>query len=213
MGRGKADGKDESWTNSHVTAGNVLAIQSGGDTTFKGASGKAEQIIASVGGNLLLESLQDSSKYDSKNKSAGFGLTLCIPPYCAGSSSISANVGAGQMKSDFKSVTEQTGLWAGDGGFVIDVKNNTTLIGSVIASSDKAVADGLNKLSTGTLVTEDVKNKASYSASQVSVGGGIGFGGSGKSNGTGLGTTKDNRSRAVPARRRAPRCPRRATSA
>ena len=78
-----------SWTNSHVTAGNVLAIQSGGDTTFKGASGKAEQIIASVGGNLLLESLQDSSKYDSKNKSAGFGLTLCIPPYCAGSSSIS----------------------------------------------------------------------------------------------------------------------------
>ena len=96
------------------------------------------------------------------------------------------------MKSDFKSVTEQTGLWAGDGGFVIDVKNNTTLIGSVIASSDKAVADGLNKLSTGTLVTEDVKNKASYSASQVSVGGGIGFGGSGKSNGTGLGTTKDN---------------------
>ena len=27
--RGKADGKDESWTNSHVTAGNVLAIQSG----------------------------------------------------------------------------------------------------------------------------------------------------------------------------------------
>ena len=185
VGRGKADGKDESWTNSHVTAGNVLAIQSGGDTTFKGASGKAEQIIASVGGNLLLESLQDSSKYDSKNKSAGFGLTLCIPPYCAGSSSISANVGAGQMKSDFKSVTEQTGLWAGDGGFVIDVKNNTTLIGSVIASSDKAVADGLNKLSTGTLVTEDVKNKASYSASRVSVGGGIGFGGSGKSNSTG----------------------------
>ena len=63
------------------------------------------------------------------------------------------------MKSDFKSVTEQTGLWAGNGGFLIDVKNNTTLIGSVIASSDKAVADGLNKLSTGTLVTEDVRTR------------------------------------------------------
>ena len=96
------------------------------------------------------------------------------------------------MKSDFKSVTEQTGLWAGNGGFLIDVKNNTTLIGSVIASSDKAVADGLNKLSTGTLVTEDVKNKANYSAYQVSVGGGIGLGGGDKSGGTGLGTTKDN---------------------
>ena len=188
--RGKADGKDESWTNSHVVAGNTLAFQSGGDTTLKGASGKADQIIASVGGNLLLESLQDTSKYDAKNQSAGFGASICLTGTCV--SSVSANAGQGQMKSDFKSVTEQTGLWAGNGGFLIDVKNNTTLIGSVIASSDKAVADGLNKLSTGTLVTEDVKNKANYSAYQVSVGGGIGLGGGDKSGGTGLGTTKDN---------------------
>ena len=189
VGRGNANGKDESWTNTNVTAGNVLAIQSGGDTTLKGATGKADQIIASVGGNLLLESLQDSSKYDSKNKSTGFGLTLCIPPYCAGSSSVSANASTGKMNSNFKTVTEQTGMWAGDGGFLIDVKNNTTLIGSVIASSDKAVADGLNKLTTGTLVTEDIKNQASYSGSQVSIGGGFGFGGS-KAGDSGLGTTK-----------------------
>ncbi|WP_312428748.1 hemagglutinin repeat-containing protein [Achromobacter sp.] len=189
VGRGNANGKDESWTNTNVTAGNVLAIQSGGDTTLKGAAAKADQIIASVGGNLLLESLQDSSKYDSKNKSAGFGLTLCIPPYCAGSSSVSANASTGKMNSNFKTVTEQTGLWAGDGGFLIDVKNNTTLIGSVIASSDKAVADGLNKLTTGTLVTEDLKNTARYSGSQVSIGGGFGFGGA-KASDSGLGTTK-----------------------
>ncbi|MDF3847998.1 hemagglutinin repeat-containing protein [Achromobacter denitrificans] len=190
VGRGNANGRDESWTNSHITAGNVLAIQSGGDTTLKGATGRAEQIIASVGGNLLLESLQDTSKYDSKNKSAGFGVSLCVPPYCVGSSSAWANVGAGKMNSDFKSVTEQTGLWAGDGGFLIDVKNNTTLIGSVIASSDKAVADGLNKLITGTLVTEDIKNSAKYSGGQVSIGGGFGFGG-GKAGDSGLGTNKD----------------------
>jgi molecular chaperone HscC len=60
VGRGKADGRDESWTNSNITAGNVLAMQSGGDTTLKGAAGRVDQIIASVGGNLLLESLQDS---------------------------------------------------------------------------------------------------------------------------------------------------------
>ncbi|CAO3947873.1 hemagglutinin repeat-containing protein [Achromobacter mucicolens] len=188
VGRGNANGKDESWTNTNVTAGNVLAIQSGGDTTLKGAAAKADQIIASVGGNLLLESLQDSSKYDSKNKSAGFGISLCIPPYCYGSSNAWANAGAGKINSNFKTVTEQTGLWAGDGGFLIDVKNNTTLIGSVIASSDKAVADGLNKLTTGTLVTENLKNTARYSGSQVSIGGGFGFGG--KSGDSGLGTTK-----------------------
>ena len=93
---------------------------------------------------------------------------MCTP--VLRTSSISANASTGKMNSDFKSVMEQTGLWAGDGGFVIDVKNNTKLIGSVIASSDRAVADGLNKLSTGTLVTEDIKNTAHYSDSQVSVG-------------------------------------------
>ena len=59
------------------------------------------------------------------------------------------------------------GVWAGNGGFLIDAKNNTTLIGSVIASSDKAVADGINNPTTGTLVTEDLKNTARYSGSHV----------------------------------------------
>ncbi len=190
VGRGKADGKDESWAHSHVTAGNVLAIQSGGDTTLKGATGEADQVIALVGGDLLLESLQDGSKYASSNKSAGIGVSLCVPPYCTGSSSVSANASTGAINSDFKSVTEQTGLRAGDGGFQIDVQNNTRLIGSVIASSDRAIADGLNLLTTGTLVTEDIGNRAKYRGSQVSVGGGFGFGG-GKGADTGLGTSKD----------------------
>ncbi|WP_447982770.1 hypothetical protein [Achromobacter kerstersii] len=94
------------------------------------------------------------------------------------------------MNSDFKSITEQTGLWAGDGGFLIDVKNNTKLVGSVIASSDREVADGVNKLTTGTLVTEDIKNTAKYSGSQVSIGAGFGFGGDAKPSESGLGTTK-----------------------
>ncbi len=193
IARGKENGRDDSWTNSSITAGNVLALQSGGDTTLRGASGKAEQILASVGGNLLLESLQDTSTYTSKQTSAGVNITLCIPPYCYGQSTAAANFGTGKMNSNFKSVTEQTGLWAGDGGFLIDVKNNTTLIGSVIASSDKAVAEGLNKLSTGTLVTQDIKNSASYSANQIAVGGGFGFGGGASKEGSaGLGTTKGN---------------------
>ncbi|MGE8453896.1 MAG: hypothetical protein ACN6OP_25460, partial [Pseudomonadales bacterium] len=106
------------------------------------------------------------------------------------SSSVSANASTGKMNSDFKSVTEQTGLWAGDGGFLIDVKNNTKLVGSVIASSDREVADGVNKLTTGTLVTEDIKNTAKYSGSQVSIGAGFGFGGDAKPSESGLGTTK-----------------------
>ncbi|WP_246289360.1 hemagglutinin repeat-containing protein [Achromobacter deleyi] len=182
--RGKADGKDTSWTSSTVTAGNVLGLQSGGDTSLIGAIGQANQIVASVGNNLRIETLQDISTYASKQQSAGFAGSLCYG-YCT--SSISANVSQGQMKSNFKSASEQAGLKAGDGGFIIDVKNNTTLIGGLIASSDKAVADGLNVLATGTLVTENLKNSASYKASQVGISGGYGWSGSGGKEG-GLGT-------------------------
>ncbi|WP_336603817.1 DUF6862 domain-containing protein, partial [Bordetella sp. 02P26C-1] len=125
----------------------------------------------------------------SKTRNGDIEISLCLPPSCVGNS-IAGGFGVGRMKSNFESVTEQSGLWAGDGGFQIDVQNNTRLIGGVIASSDAAIADRLNKLGTGTLVTEDIKNTAHYSAHQVSVSGGVGFGGE-KSKDSGLGTTKD----------------------
>ncbi|MFY1896701.1 hemagglutinin repeat-containing protein [Achromobacter xylosoxidans] len=186
--RGKADGKDTSWTSSTVTAGKVLGLQSGGDTSLIGAIGQADRIVASVGNNLRIETLQDISTYASKQQSAGIAGSLCYG-YCT--STISGNVSQGQMKSNFKSASEQAGLKAGDGGFIVDVKNNTTLIGGLIASSDKAVAEGLNTLATGTLVTENLKNSASYKASQVGISGGYGWGGSGGKDGgkdAGLGT-------------------------
>ena len=37
LGRGNADGKDVAWSNTRVEAGNKLILQSGGDTTLKGA--------------------------------------------------------------------------------------------------------------------------------------------------------------------------------
>ncbi|WP_233639599.1 hemagglutinin repeat-containing protein [Achromobacter xylosoxidans] len=183
--RGYADGKDTSWTYTTVTAGNTLALQSGGDTSLIGAVGQADQIIASVGNNLRIETLQDTSTYKSKQQSAGINASICVYGYC--SSSVSANVSQGKMNSDFKSATEQAGLKAGNGGFIVDVKNNTTLIGGVIASGDQAVIDGLNRVSTGTLVVQDLKNTADYKASQVAVGGGYGWGDS--KTGVGMGTT------------------------
>ncbi|RBL86188.1 hypothetical protein DDE05_12050, partial [Streptomyces cavourensis] len=182
--RGYADGKDANWTYANVTAGNVLALQSGGNTSLIGAVGQAEQIIASVGNNLRIETLQDTSTYKSKQQSVGVNASICVYGYC--SSSVSANVSQGKMNSDFKSATEQAGLKAGDGGFIVDVKNNTTLIGGVIASGDQAVIDGLNRVSTGTLVVQDLKNSADYSASQIALGGGYGWGDS--KTGVGMGT-------------------------
>ncbi|SER49811.1 filamentous hemagglutinin, partial [Pseudomonas cuatrocienegasensis] len=105
-------------------------------------------------------------------KSLGVGVSLCIPPFCAGASSISGNVGKTDIDSEYASVTEQSGIKAGDDGFQINVGGNTDLVGGVIASSDKAVEEGNNRLVTASLTSRDIKNKAEYDASTVSLGGG-----------------------------------------
>ncbi|WP_416195170.1 hypothetical protein [Pseudomonas sp. MH9.3] len=131
-------------------------------------------MIADVGGDLNIESLQDTNTYKVDEKSLGIGISLCIPPFCYGMSSISgasANFGATNIDSNYASVTEQSGIKAGDDGFDINVRGNTDLVGAVIASSDKAVQDGKNSLVTSSLTNRDIKNKADYDANTVSLGG------------------------------------------
>ncbi|WP_438820738.1 hemagglutinin repeat-containing protein [Burkholderia metallica] len=169
--RGNADGDSSTWTNTHVSAGNQLAIESGGDTNLKGAVASGKQVVADVGGNLNIESLQDKDHYGSKQQNAGVSVSVCPPP-CV--SSVAGSVGQTKMNSDYASVIEQSGIKAGDGGFQVNVKGNTDLKGGVVASSDKAVQDNLNSLTTGTLTHSDIENHASYDASSVGLSGGYG---------------------------------------
>ncbi|MFW6854669.1 hemagglutinin repeat-containing protein [Burkholderia gladioli] len=172
--RGNADGDSSTWTNTHVSAGNEFAIQSGGDTNLKGAVASGKQVVADVGGNLNIESLQDKDHYDSKQQSAGISASVCAPPLCTGKSSVAGSVGQTKTNSDYASVIEQSGIKAGDGGFQVDVKGNTDLKGGVVASSDKAVQYNLNKLTTSTLTHSDIENHASYDASSIGLSGGYG---------------------------------------
>ncbi|WP_235399585.1 hemagglutinin repeat-containing protein [Pseudomonas ogarae] len=173
--RGQADGDGLTHTNTHVQAGNQLLLSSGGDTNLKGAVASGKQVLADIGGDLNIESLQDTNTYVVDEKSLGVGISLCIPPFCLGMSSVSGasgSFGATDIDSNYASVTEQSGIKAGDDGFDIRVGGNTDLVGAVIASSDKAVQDGKNRLVTASLTSRDIKNKAEYDASTVSVGGG-----------------------------------------
>ena len=162
--RGKADGDDVVWSNTHVDAGNKVSLDSGGDTRLKGAVVSGKHVTADVGGDFSVESLQDTSTYKAKQTSLGVGVSICVPPFCIGSSSFTLSQNKGIQKSNFESVTEQSGIRAGDGGFDIRVKGNTHLVGGVIASNDKAIADGKNSLSTGSLTTADLHNSAKASA-------------------------------------------------
>jgi filamentous hemagglutinin len=169
-GSGKADGTDTSNTNTEVRAGNQAALTSGGNTTLEGALVKADQIKADVGGDLKIESPQDTSTYTSEQKNASASVSI---GYGNGSASVSAS--KSNINSDFKSVGEQSGLKAGDGGFQVKVEGNTALTGGVISSNQAAVDQGKNSFQTGgTLTTTDLQNTASYEgkASGFSLGGG-----------------------------------------
>ncbi|RQV67630.1 filamentous hemagglutinin N-terminal domain-containing protein [Burkholderia cenocepacia] len=172
--KGHGDGSDTTWTNTNVAAGNKLTLQSGGDTNLTGAVASGKQVIADVGGDLNIKSLQDTSHYDSKQASGGVSVSICVPPICYGASSVSGNISQQKMNSDYAAVREQSGIKAGNGGFQVNVNGNTDLKGGVIASSDKAVRDGVNSLTTATLTASDIQNHASYDASSAGVSGGYG---------------------------------------
>ncbi|MGD7076039.1 hemagglutinin repeat-containing protein, partial [Ralstonia pseudosolanacearum] len=74
--RGKGEGSDVSWTNTHVSAGNTLTLESGGNTNLKGAVASGKQVVANVGGDLNIESLQDTSTYHTKDQSIGGSVTV-----------------------------------------------------------------------------------------------------------------------------------------
>ncbi len=163
QGSGKEIGTGTTWTETTLDAGSQVKLVSGRDTTLKGAQVNGEQIIANVGRDLTLQSLQDSDYYDSKQKNVSAGASVAIIG-TGGSASVSAS--QSKIDSNYKSVQEQTGLYAGKGGFQIDVGNHTQLDGSVIASTAEA---DKNRLSTGTLGWSSIDNKADYKSQQQSV--------------------------------------------
>ncbi|MBN0322013.1 hypothetical protein JTM72_34825, partial [Pseudomonas aeruginosa] len=71
-----------------------------------------------------------------------------------------------KLHSKYDSVQEQTGLFAGKGGFQVEVGKHTQLDGSVIASTAEAEK---NRLSTGSLGWSEIHNKAEYKSQLQSV--------------------------------------------
>ncbi|WP_259697799.1 hemagglutinin repeat-containing protein [Pseudomonas protegens] len=161
-GVGKEKGTGTTWTETTLDAGNQASLISGRDTALKGAQVNADKITAKVGRDLTLQSLQDTDDYKSKQSNVSGGASFTF-----GTMTGSASVSVSQSKIDskYQSVQEQTGLFAGKGGYQVEVGKHTQLDGSVIASTAEA---DKNRLSTGTLGWSDLKNEAEYKSQMQS---------------------------------------------
>lgn len=177
--KGKENSQSQSNTNSVIRAEEQLTVNSGRDTTLKGAELAGERVVVNTGRDLTISSVQDTASYDSKQSSSGAGLSLCVPPICYGASSGNVNTSGENVTQSGKSVTDQSGIYAGKGGFDITVGNHTQLDGAVIAST---ATDDKNKLDTGTLGWSDIHNesKTSGDSHTVAISGSAGGSGSGE---------------------------------
>ena len=151
------------YTGTHVVGSNNVSIESGNDTNIIGSNISGQGVTAKVGNNLTVESLQDSRIYHETSKNKGIsisGANFISQPTING-----VNV-KGNIDSTYKSVTDQSGIHAGNDGVNITVGNTTTLKGAAITS--KATPEK-NKISTKSLVMEDLHNEASYKAKKSGI--------------------------------------------
>ncbi|EOM7676114.1 contact-dependent inhibition effector tRNA nuclease [Escherichia coli] len=169
--KGSEKGNGTTWTETTVDAGKNVSLTSGRDTTLSGAQVSGEKVTADVGNNLTISSLQDSDRYDSRQNSVAAGGSFTFGSM---SGSGYASISQDKIKSNYDSVREQSGIYAGKDGFDVTVGNHTQLNGAVIAST---ATDDKNSLSTGTLGWSDIHNQADYKASHtgISLSGGSGM--------------------------------------
>ncbi|HEA6370230.1 TPA: hemagglutinin repeat-containing protein, partial [Escherichia coli] len=139
---GREKGNGTTWTETTVDAGKNVSLTSGRDTTLSGAQVSGEKVTADVGNNLTISSLQDSDRYDSRQNSVAAGGSFTFGSM---SGSGYASISQDKIKSNYDSVREQSGIYAGKDGFDVTVGNHTQLNGAVIAST---ATDDKNSLST-----------------------------------------------------------------
>ncbi|WP_373454716.1 hemagglutinin repeat-containing protein [Escherichia albertii] len=164
QGKGSEKGNGTTHTETTVDAGKQLTIISGRDTTLTGAQAGGETVKVDAGRHLTLTSEQDSDRYDSKQQNASAGGSFTFGSM---SGSASVNLSRDKMHSNYDSVQEQTGIFAGRGGFDVTTGQHTQLNGAVIAST--ATADK-NRLDTGTLGFSDIENRADFKTEHQSTG-------------------------------------------
>ncbi|QGU89031.1 two-partner secretion domain-containing protein [Erwinia sorbitola] len=163
-GKGSENGDGLTHNETTLDAGNKVTLLSGRDTTLTGAQVSADRIVADVGRDLTITSEQDSNNYKSKDQNISGGLSFTFGSMTAsGSLSISND----KINSNYDSVQEQSGLFAGDSGYDVTVGNHTQLNGAVIGSTAETAK---NRLDTGTLGFTDIQNQADYDTSGVSLG-------------------------------------------
>lgn len=170
VGSGKSKSDSSTWQNTELTGKNI-SLKAEGDTTLRGATATADRIDVKTGGTLTIESLQDLAESMSKDSQVGGRVQVSVGTAWDASGYASASKASGS----YQGVGQQSGLFAGDGGYHVDA-GHVNLIGGAIASTNAANSE----LTAETFTFKDIQNEMDYRASSASVSGGFGGKGTGE---------------------------------
>ena len=185
-GQGRSRSEEQTHAKTLVSGGEGVDFHAGGDMLMREAVISAPKVLGRVGGNLIIESLQDSARFEGRQSSASGSIGLGIG-YAAGGAGLSSS----RARGDFASTGTPAGIQAGDGGFDLEVKGKTVLKGAVIASTQDAIDNQRNRLVTRTLITSDIENRSDFEAGGFNLSGGITSGGQKQSQAAGSDTVTD----------------------
>ena len=190
--KGYANSDTTTYANSQINVGGTTTYDIGNDVNIKGGvinTGRAQGVI---GGDVNIESLQDTATYDSNQKNMGFNADLDLAKGTG--SSLSVNGGKTNLNSDYKAVGEQSGIFANEADLITQGKG--TFKGGVFVTSKEAQTNGKsNIVFKQGISSQDIKNTTSYEGEALSIGLSIGNT-TGKPqatmNGIGYGTDSDS---------------------
>ncbi|MBR6027192.1 MAG: hemagglutinin repeat-containing protein, partial [Neisseriaceae bacterium] len=163
-GKGKANGDNINYRNSYVgSSTGQTNISAGKELNINGGQilGKGVKIDAQ---KLNIETVQNAMNYNSNQFNASVDFTIGYGASAGG------NVSASKIKANYQSINEQSGIFAGDDGYQINIKENTHLNGGLITSTANAEQNGKNRFETGTITFADLANKAEYKGEAFGIG-------------------------------------------
>ncbi|MDC6407472.1 hemagglutinin repeat-containing protein [Xylella fastidiosa subsp. multiplex] len=168
VARGRGSSRQQSVTqvDTVFTVANHATISVGGDATMKGAHLNADSIKAKIGGNLDITSLQDTLQASAQQRQTSIGGTWVING--AGSTATFSR-NRQDATQDYASVRNQSGLFAGAGGYDITVGGHSQFNGGALTST---APQALQAFSTNTIGYTDIHNhnSANASASGITIG-------------------------------------------
>jgi filamentous hemagglutinin len=162
-GASKGKNRFDAQNHSHTTlAADSIQLRSGGDTTLKGATATANRIDADIKGRLNIESVQDQMAQESKQSGGGVRVQISLGTAWEASGNFNQSKSSGGSQS----VNQQSGLFAGEGGYHINAQS-VHLKGGAIASTAPAEQ---NALTTHDFSYENISNHSSGSAGSMGIG-------------------------------------------